>query len=454
MKRITLVVVLISLFLVVALAEGQTSPASNLRPQPGTDRGLVSNFTMARAAIPGIKETTLHIFAGNTGYFPEAGLVRDSSGNLYGTTVSGGDLGYGVVYELSPNGSGGWTYSLIYQFTGREDGIDPTGNLTFDSEGNLYGITAAGATNNHGAVFELSPSGNGVWTLTRTYDFTGGQDGGDPAGSVVLDSAGNVYGLTAEDGNKTGKGTVFKLTPSGNTWTEQTLHIFSGPDGYPGFGGSVILDRGGNIYGTTTLGGHISSNCNQYGYGCGVVFKLTHAHGDWTETVLYRFRGSNGADFSPNGPLLLDKKSRLYGTTQGSYNGGGVFRLSPPQNAPAGAEQAWDIGWLYRFCSRSGCSDGSSPQASVVFDNAGNLYGTAEYGGKAGGTCGSAGCGVVYKLTPTLAPGWTESVLYAFRGTDGMNSIAPVLLDNAGDLYGTTFLGGSSDVGVIFGLTP
>jgi hypothetical protein len=227
----------------------------------------------------------------------------------------------------------------------------------------------------------------------------------------------------------------------------------------PGFGGSVILDRAGNLYGTTTLGGYINSNCNQYGYGCGVVFKLTHAHDAWTETILYRFRGSNGADFAPNGPLILDKKSRLYGTTQGSVNGGGVFRLFPSQNAPAGAEQAWDISWLYRFCSRTGCSDGSSPQASVVFDSEGNLYGTAEYGGIIGGACGSAGCGVVYKLAHSLAPRWKESVLYAFRGTDGMNSIAPVLLDHAGDLYGTTMLGGDNSncydgCGVVFGLTP
>jgi uncharacterized repeat protein (TIGR03803 family) len=451
MKWISLVAALISLFLIVALADGQTSSASNLRPQPRTERVLSSNFTMPHAGVSGIKESTLHNFTGNTAYFPEGGLIRDSSGNLYGTTLSGGDLNYGVVYELSSNGSGGWTYSVIYQFTGKADGIDPTGNLTFDSQGNLYGITAAGATNNHGAVFELSPSGNGVWTLTRTYDFTGGQDGGDPAGSVVLDSAGNVYGLTAEDGK--GKGTVFKLTPSGNTWSEQTLHTFSGPDGYPGFGGSVILDRAGNLYGTTTLGGHISNNCNHYGYGCGVVFKLTHAHDAWTETVLYRFQGSSGADFAPNGPLVY-KKGDLYGTTQGDYNGGGAFRLSLTPNAPTWPEQAWDIRWLYSFCSRNGCSDGSSPQASVVFDSSGNLYGTTEYGGKTGGNCGSAGCGVVYRLTPTPGPLWTESVLYAFRGTNGMNSIAPVLLDNVDNLYGTTLLGGSSDVGVVFGLAP
>jgi uncharacterized repeat protein (TIGR03803 family) len=406
-------------------------------------------LTLASAATAQT-ETVLHSFTGGSdGGLPLADLVMDSSGNLYGTVPFPNN---GLVYQLTPNGSGGWTQNIIYSFTGGVDGFYPKASVTLDRQGNLYGTClygGVGGGNGNGAVFELSPGAGGVWTLTRYYDFTGGADGSAPTANVILDSAGNVYGTASAGGE--GYGTVFKLTPSGNTWTEQTLHTFTnGVDGnYPYSG--MIMDIGGNLYGTTVVGGAT---------GNGVVFKLHHtAGGSWIETVLYAFTGnSNGTDGSaPYGSLAFDSVGRIYGTT--FYNtstrprgSGGVFRLNPSAIAASVAEQQWQITWLYHF---TGAADGGDPWSAPVFDSAGNLYGTTLYGGTMNNeTCGGY-CGVVYKLT--ASPTWSESALWTFTGeSDGgnPNGTGPLVFDNAGNLYGTTFSGGLDNFGVAFQLTP
>lgn len=290
-------------------------------------------------------------------------------------------------------------------------------------------------------MFELSPSRGGNWVLGKTYSFTGGGDGDTPVASLILDAAGNLYSTTQYGGSafgEDGHGTVFELTPSGNTWTLHTLHTFTGlsDGGTPANGAGVIMDRAGTLYGTTLYGGH---------FNVGVVFKLHHTGNSWLETVLYNFTGNpNGGDGAwPGGNLTFDTDGRIYGTTSGttpSGGNGGVFQLKPPATAPRTAEQPWQITWLYHF---SGGSDGGLPASGVVFDSAGNLYGTTYQGG-------TDGYGVVYKLSPSP---WSEHVLWTFTGgSDGANPFADVTLDGAGNLYTTTTSGGAG-FGVVIELT-
>jgi hypothetical protein len=236
-----------------------------------------------------------------------------------------------------------------------------------------------------------------------------------------------------------GCGVVFKLAPNPDgTWTEHVLHTFiGGTDGAVPFAG-VILDAAGNLYGTTYSGG--SSTCsNDWGPGCGVVFKLTHkSDGTWTEHVLHSFDGTDGD--SPFAGVILDAAGNLYGTTQ---NGDNVFKLAPNPDG------TWTGQSLYSFTG----ADGGFPVAGVILDAGGNLYGMTEFGGP-----GPCYCGVVFKLTHKSDGTWTEHVLHIFSksvsccGTDGGDPLAGVILDAAGNLYGTTTVGGLG-YGVVFKLT-
>jgi uncharacterized repeat protein (TIGR03803 family) len=405
---------------------------------------------LATPALATVTETTLYYFSnGSDGGSPSGGLTWDSSGNLYGTAAEDGANGKGVVYKLTPNGSGGWTYSVIYSFTGGSDGSHPYAGVVFDSQGNLYGTCTGGGYNNQGTVFELSPNGSGGWTISKTYDFTDTGDGDNPYGGVILDSAGNVYGTTYGDSYIAG--TVFELTSSGSGWTETTIHRFGGGSdgGHPL--ASLIWDEAGNLYGTTQFGGN--SACSSEFEGCGVVFKLHHTGSGWVETTLYAFTGNmnNSDGYQPWAPVVLGRNGRLYGTTlydtwSVPYGCGGVFELAPPATAPRSAEAGWQITWLYHF---PGQNTGCDPQSGLTFDNAGNLYGTTVQSGDM--SCGTYGCGVVYEMTPGTGR-WTESVVYAF--TDGKpGPAAPVIFDAAGNLYSTDTDGGGIDNGFIFELS-
>ena len=376
-------------------------------------------------------ETVLHSFMGgpSDGSFPEAGLIADSSGNLYGTTIAGGKPGYGTVVKLSPGG----TETVLHSFTGGTDGAGPLAGLIADSRGNLYGTAEK-------VVFKLSPSG----TETVLYSFTGGSDGNGADAGLIADSSGNLYGTTIA-GGKSGYGTVVKLSPGG---TETVLYSFCSlpncTDGSFPIAG-LIADSSGNLYGTTVFGG---------ASGDGVVFKLTPGG---TETVLYSFTGgSDGAN--PYAGLFADSSSNLYGTAE--YGGarsclgmnvgcGVVFKLSP-----SGTETV-----LYSF---TGGSDGGNPTAGLIADSSGNLYGTTSAGASGSG-CGGKfdfGCGVVFKLSPN----GTYTVLHSFTGgSDGGVPLAGLIADSSGNLYGTTEGGGdlecnTPDVpvlgcGVVFKLT-
>jgi uncharacterized repeat protein (TIGR03803 family) len=397
--------------------------------------------------------------------------------------------GCGVVFKLTPTAHGPWKETVLYTFTGGADGAVPTGGVILDSAGNLYGTTLFGGDKKPevchavsiyaagcGVVFKLTPTAHGPWAETVLYTFTGGADGSEPASQLIFDSTGNLYGTTTIGGNNDdcgpppyGCGVVFKLTPSaGGPWTESVLYSFSGgTDG--GFAsGGLTFDSQGNLYGTTFLGGDTSVSCDGVP-GCGVVFQLTPTpSGPWTETVLHAFTAGSDGGFSSSS-VTLDSGGNVYGTTivggdttacSGTYYGasqgcGVVFEL---------AHGTWEETVLYAFTPGS---DGEFDHTSVIFDSSGNLYGMTSDGGDFKLPCTSSfGCGVVFKLTPTGQGPWTESVLYAFTGgTDGNVPASNLLLDSAGNIFGITEAGGNtsectgneqggSGCGVVFELTP
>jgi uncharacterized repeat protein (TIGR03803 family) len=360
--------------------------------------------------------TVLHTFTGPDGATPEAGLIADPAGNLYGTTSFGGESNNGTVFKLSDNGLTG-----LCSFAAGPNRGQPQAGLMRDPAGSLYGTAKFGNAGG-GTVFKLDAAG----AYTVLHDFPGkGADGRFPLAGLIRDSAGNLYGTTAA-GGVSSDGTVFKLDKTGET----VLYSFTGgADGrHPRAG--VIQDSAGNLYGTTVLGGRA---------GVGEVFKLDAAG---TYARLYSFRdGAGGSE--PAAALIQDSAGNLYGTAAGggaSY-AGVVFKMDA-----AGTETT-----LYTF---TGGTDGGNPEAVLVPDSAGNLYGTTCNGGQ--GT-GNLGFGVVFRLDTA----GTETVLYAFTGgVDGAHPLAGLFRDPAGNLYGTTSAGGiknstcPSGCGVVFKIAP
>jgi uncharacterized repeat protein (TIGR03803 family) len=310
---------------------------------------------------------------------PLGALIFDQSGNLYGTAYDGGAYGYGAVFQLSPNVDGTWTESVLHSFSG-PDGALPTGGLTFDGSGNLYGATIDGGAFNWGAVFELTPNVDGTWTESILHSFSDGTDGGAPLAGLIFDQAGDIYSTTVQGGTY-GEGVVFELTPtSDGSWTEKVLHGFTGgKDGcFPATG--LIFDRSGNLYGTTECGGFVS------------FFRLMpNSKGGWKEKVLFLIKASKDGSI-PAGSLIFDQSGNLYGMTReggssncvGGTNGCGVvFEIAPTSNG------AWKETVLHRFADHPG----SFPLDALTFDKAGNLYGTTE--GDGSNTFGS-----VFEITP------------------------------------------------------
>lgn len=277
-------------------------------------------YELSRGTGGAWTEALLYSFAGGTdGGLPTAGVIFDHSGNLYGTTGSGGNDGQGVVYKLAPGAGGAWTETVLHSFVSQSaDGEDPGRGLVFDAAGNLYGTTVVGGTSNDGVVYELSPGSGGAWTETLLHTFTGGSDGVNPLCDLVFDGSGNLYGTTTEGGSAS-VGTVFKLSKSGSSWHEQILYSFSGgASGKEPFAG-VIFDSAGSLYGTTTAG--------VFGQG-GVVYKLTPSGGSWTESVSYTFDGAGDGSYAH---LVRDSSGSLYGTdaSGGPQSAGEVFKVQP-----------------------------------------------------------------------------------------------------------------------------
>jgi uncharacterized repeat protein (TIGR03803 family) len=378
---------------------------------------------------------TLHDFkgGGKDGASPQAGLVFDTAGNLYGTTLGGGAYSEGAVFKLTPNGDGTWTESTLYSFCSQPncaDGYFPRSDLILDHSGNLYGTTVFGGSAGYGAVFELTPGSSG-WTETVLYSFTGGADGIEPEAGLIFDGNGNLYGTT-EYGGSAQAGVVFELTPGSSGWTETVLYTFCSlqncDDGeYPYAG--LVFDGNGNLYGTTVEGGVADY---------GVVFELTPGSGGWTERVLHSFDYHDGAE--PLGRLAFDKVGNLYGTT--SYGGGSnlgvIFQLTPNSHGK------WSERVLHAF--RDG-KDGGYPVAGLVFDAAGNLCGTAYQGGV-------PGYGTVFKLTPTSTGGWTFRTLHQFIDHPGASPAGDLVVDGAGNIYGTASGTGYATLGSVWEITP
>ena len=401
---------------------------------------LVSFTERSWAAAP--TEKAIYAFkSGTDGSSPRGSLVFDSSGNLFGTTEAGGAGNAGTVFELTRT-SGGWSEAIVYSFQGGTDGDDPNAGLVIDGAGNLYGTTVFGGAGSCaagcGTVFELTPQVNGgSWTESVLYSFQGDDDGAHPYSGVILDKFGNLYGTASVGGNLLacptigGCGTVFELSSASGSWTKTTLHTFQGgtQDGASPNSG-LTIDGNGHLYGATSAGGIDN---------VGLVYELYTSNGNWSEKVLHVFTGDCARGCNPESTLVFNGMGYLVGTVQARNSSfccgivlalvpssGGtwiekvVFRFNSPTNTIAtpvfdaqgnyydtsslsgrnGSGRAYRLHWtkggvtatFFGFCSQYGCPDGAAPSGGVILDGSGNLYGTASFGG--------LGYGVVYEITP------------------------------------------------------
>ena len=414
---------------VTTYAPGESCTVTN---GSGTASANVTNVSVSCAAGT---ESVLWGFGGTgDGASPYAGLVMDSAGNLYGTTSSGGAHLSGTVFKLTPGSGGTYSESVLWSFGGTGDGTSPYAGLVMDSAGNLYGTTYSGGAHNSGTVFKIMPEGGGTYTESVLWSFGGTGDGKNPEAGLIMDSAGNLYGTTSSGGAHL-YGTVFKLTPgSGGPYTESVLWSFGGTgDGTSPYAG-LVMDSAGNLYGTTVGGG---------AYLSGTVFKLTPGSGGtYSESVLWSFGGTTGDGQDPYAGLVMDSSGNLYGTTYyGDANSTGtVFKLTPGSGGTYSESVLWSFG-------AGGTGDGQHPYAGLVMDSSGNLYGTTFHGG-------ANTSGAVFKLTPGSGGTYTESVLWSFGGTtgDGQHPYAGLVMDSAGNLYGTTYSGSANGSGAVFKL--
>ena len=387
-------------------------------------------------------ESTIYVFNGFNGGRPVTGLVSDGNGNLFGTT--GADApNLGVVFELSPT-STGWSETTLFTFR-TTDGEGPSTNLLIDAAGNIYGATAEGGIGcGCGLVFELSPNGSGGWTDKTIYTFGGFvRDGENPAGNIAMDAAGNIYGSTAF-GGLYGGGIVYELSPQASGWRETVLFNFSKTIGTGSLPAGVVLDAAGNLYGNAETGGIVNSDCPAAS--CGTVWELNHAGGVWRLQLLHAFQGTDGSE--PIGAVAFDSAGNLYGATYfgGKHQAGTVFQIPAPLSRS-------EFHVIHQFNGRDG---GLAPQAGVAVDSQGNLYGTTSEGGLLEPACNSGyfGCGLVYELTPSAGE-WTFTVLHDFTGPDGWYPTNPLIIDSAGNIFGTSQLGGAiNNQGTVFEIAP
>ena len=363
--------------------------------------------------------TILHSFGASPtdGTNPKAGLTMDSAGNLYGTTFAGGAIGVGTLFKISPDG----TETILHSFAGSQvDSVNPAGPLTIDGAGNLYGTTNGGGPTDLGTVFKLSAAG----THSVLHWFTGGpNDGAYPSSGLTMDSAGNLFGTTF-GGGAGGEGIVFKVSAMG---AESVVHSFVGIqiDGRHPRGG-LTMDGAGNLYGTTTDGG-----VGVYDFG--TVYKISP---DGTESVVYTFLGEDGGE--PYARVTIDSSGNLFGTTLNAGNAtvlasGVVFKITP-----SGTNTV-----LHYFTGgiTSAITDAGYPYAGVLIGSDGFLYGTSSRGGV-------NDRGTLFKV----GTAGTLNIVHTFAGApdDGEGPYGDLIVDSAGNLYGTTALGGANNAGTVF----
>jgi uncharacterized repeat protein (TIGR03803 family) len=372
---------------------------------------MALTFVGATIAAPSAQAqtfTTVYGFTGSTdGANPYAGLIRDDKGNMYGVAGGGGASGNGTVWKVRSSGK----LTILYSFTGSPDGTNPHGtSVTRDSEGNLYGTTAAGGSSGDGTVWMLDTSG----TETVLHSFAG-SDGQSPFSGVLRTANGDLYGTTNQGGSSD-DGTVWKLSSDG---TLTTLHSFVGSDGQNPFYTGLHMDQAGDLYGVTEEGG---------ASGCGTLFEITS--GSAFETV-HNFSSSPDGCY-PTGTVAEDTKGNLYGTAQagGSPGFGTVWKLHI---------KSGKLTVLYSFSS----SDGAYPLGGVLRDSTGTLYGTTVEGG-------ASNDGTVWSLSSS----GTFTTLHSFVGSDGQYPYCIPVRDKSGALFGTTFDGGFASSGTVWKIIP
>jgi uncharacterized repeat protein (TIGR03803 family) len=411
---------------------------------------IVATALPAGASAGTPQEQVLYRFGGeDDGASPNAGLIADAAGNLYGTTTAGGGFGCGgsgcgTVFELSPQQGGGWVETVLHRFQGGTDGAYPDVPLVADADAKFYGTTSLGGSDNCGSgsgcgtVFEVAPGTHG-WKEKILYSFTTKAHANEHASrhpqiskpdvwapnGLIFGSAGNLYGFASLGGrcDQNGHlvacyGGAFELTrPSKphDAWREDVIYrakdlLSGGPEGPP------VFDASGNLYGLAV------------GANYGSVFRLRQPSGnaEWSPSTLYRFKGGSDGGYPAPG-LVLDTSGNLYGATSGYQTlAGNVFELSP------GQKRKWSETPLYTFTNTA---DGETPAAGPALGTDGNFYGLTEAGGQ-------DSLGVVYELSLQNG-GWTETVLYSFAGgSDGATPQGTLLL-SSGNFYGVTFSGGN-----------
>lgn len=420
-------------------------------PSGGFGRSLPS---LPEAASDAASYSVIHSFNRAEGNTPEASPIVDAAGGLDGTTVYGGSVacgyGCGTIYRLSRD-SHGWKNTTLFNFDLNHCCAYPSTPLVADASGNLYGATDVSLS--LGVAYGLF---NGAHRQFRVlHNFQGNRDGQQPRTSLIMDKHGNLYGTTIAGGTggSGGNGTVYELSRSGNKWTETIVHRFSLIKNGANPSGPVMFGRGGDLYGETADGGN-SSCSGSAAPGCGVVYRLApRAKGGWTESVLHAFDATDG--FLPSSGLVADAAGNLYGSTQyggsASVTGYGIiFELT---HGPRGR---WSFRIIHRF-TKTTASAGIVPLGTMAFDASGNLYGTTFNGGKLTNACifgYNPGCGVVFKLATGSHHGWKYSLLHTFNNTPDGALPTGVVLSGQGKLYGTTLTGGKFDLGTAFEVTP
>ena len=371
----------------------------------------------ASESTPGRFRVVYTLTGGPDGGNPYSGLIQDAGGNLYGTSTTGGDVncdfgtGCGTVFKLSAAGR----ETVLYRFRGLADGRYPNGPLLAGAGGNLYGTTSGGGEYNCGVVFKLDTSGK----IHLLHTFTCGADGATPDAGVIRDPGGNLYGTT-EQGGAFGWGTVFSLDPSGQM---TVIYSFTGgTDGRIAVG-ELVRDGAGNLYGATNEGGDLSCAPHE-NFGCGTVYQIDPSG---AEKALHAISGFADG-YGPCARLIRDPARNLYATAEGGAGHDGVvFKVDP----------AGRYTLLHAFMG----PDGDDPRSGLVRDPAGNLYGAT--------TDGGIGKGVVFRL----AVGGQVTVLHSFTGgDDGQQPQSNLLLGRAGDLFGTAPFGGAYGRGTVYAI--
>ena len=409
---------------------------------------LVVSLALAPLAAQGQSFTVLYSFNPNA-FNALDGLTMDASGNLYGTTSSGGyrlgecanytKNGCGTVFKLARYGSH-WVFTPLYAFQAYSDGALPYATVVFGPNGALYGTTCCGGGANSGTVFTVTPPSQAcktalcMWDETVIYTFCPScynGDGMNPAGAVAFDAAGNIYGTTCNGGKGLlDDGTVYQLTPSGGReWKEAVLYSFNGPAGDGTCPESaLVIDQHDNLFGTTAMGAGPP-------YPNGEVFEVSPVGGGWSYQQIYTFHG-DGDGKEPSGSLISDAEGNFYGATVLGYGNHGptVYDLSPSGGG-------WTESVLYTWAVGE-----PGGRGSLTMDSAGNLYGAtgmwpSDYGS-------------IFKLTRSNG-GWSYSTLHQFTGgSDGAFPNGHLAIDAQGNIYGTTQYGGSSacmnGCGVVF----